>query len=91
MTAVQLGKFLILDKATLSGVLERMVKAGWIKKEPNKNDKRLLSIYTSPKADDLKKNLIKVRQKANEEILKAFSIEEKILFKRFLADVISSE
>lgn len=91
MTAAQLGKFLILDKATLSGVLERMVKAGWIKKEPNEKDKRLLSIYTSQKADDLKEILIKERQKANEEILKAFSMEEKILFKRFLADVISPE
>lgn len=91
MTAAQLGKFLILDKATLSGVLDRMVKAGWIKKETNTNDKRLLSIYTSQKADDLKADLIQERKKANENILKSFSLEEKILFKRFLADVIHTE
>ncbi|MCK5163887.1 MAG: MarR family transcriptional regulator [Desulfobacula sp.] len=91
MTAAQLGNFLILDKATLSGVLERMVKAGWVEKKPDDKDKRLLSIHTSNKADDLKKDLIKERQTANEEILKNFSIEEKILFKRFLADVISCE
>ncbi|NOX33801.1 MAG: MarR family transcriptional regulator [Deltaproteobacteria bacterium] len=89
MTAAQLGKFLILDKATLSGVLERMVKGGWIKKQINKKDKRLLSIYTSPKADNLKNDLTKERQKANQEILQGFSIEEKILFKRFLTDVIN--
>ena len=91
MTAAQLGNFLILDKATLSGVLERMVKAGWVEKKPDDKDKRLLSIHTSNKADDLKKDLIKERKTANEEILKNFSIEEKILFKRFLADVISCE
>lgn len=91
MTAAQLGKFLILDKATLSGVLERMVTNKWIKKKPNKKDKRLLSIYTSQKADNLKENLLKERQKANDNILKPFSIEEKILFKRFLVDVINAE
>jgi len=91
MTAAQLSKFLILDKATLSGVLERMVNGEWINKQPNKNDKRLLSIYTSQKADNLKKDLIKKRQKANEEILNTFSIEEKILFKRFLTDIINTK
>jgi len=77
MTATQLGKSLILDKATLSGILGRMLNGGWIKKKPNKNDKRQLSIYTSQKADD--------------DILKTFSTEEKILFKRFLTDVINAE
>ncbi|HGY12506.1 MAG TPA: MarR family transcriptional regulator [Desulfobacterales bacterium] len=91
MTATQLGKSLILDKATLSGILGRMLNGGWIKKKPNKNDKRQLSIYTSQKADALKKNLIKERQNANDDILKTFSTEEKILFKRFLTDVINAE
>ena len=91
MTAAQLGKFLILDKATLSGVLERMVKGGWIQKKTNKKDKRQLSIHTSQKADALKADLIKERQKSNEELLKPFSMEEKILFKRFLTDVITTE
>ena len=91
MTAAQLGKFLILDKATLSGVLERMVKGGWIEKKPDEKDKRLLSIYTSKKADDLKENLISERQTANEKILKNFSMEEKILFRRLLLDVINSD
>jgi DNA-binding MarR family transcriptional regulator len=91
MTAAQLGKFLILDKATLSGVLERMVKGGWIQKKTNKKDKRQLSIHTSQKADALKVELIKERQKSNEALLKPFSTEEKILFKRFLTDVITTE
>lgn len=91
MTAAQLGKFLILDKATLSGVLERMVKAGWIEKKTSETDKRLLSIYTSQKADDLKKDLIAERQTSNEQILKRFSKEEKMLFRRLLIEVIDSE
>ncbi|MFH2092423.1 MAG: MarR family transcriptional regulator [Pseudomonadota bacterium] len=91
MTAAQLGKFLILDKATLSGVLDRMAMAGWIEKKPGLNDRRQLAIFTTSKADALKKSLIKERQKANETILKNFSLEERLLFKRLLIDVINSD
>lgn len=91
MTASQLGKFLILDKATLSGVLERMGKGGWIEKKPSETDKRLLSIFTSKKADDLKEDLIAERKTSNEQILKTFSLEEKIIFRRLLIDVINAQ
>ncbi|WP_022669008.1 MarR family winged helix-turn-helix transcriptional regulator [Desulfospira joergensenii] len=91
MTAAQLGKFLILDKATLSGVLDRMASNDWILKKPHPEDRRTLSLFTSPKADGLKEKLIQERIQANEQILKAFSLEEKLLFKRLLTDVINSE
>lgn len=89
MTAARMGKFLILDKATLSGVIDRMVKAEWIEKKPNPDDRRRQLLYTTPKADALKGELVKERQKANEEILKGFSLEERLLFKRLLVDVIN--
>ncbi len=90
MTAAQLGKFLILDKATLSGVLDRMANKGWILKKPHPDDRRIQTIHTSSKADALKEKLIKERLKANEQILKSFSLEEKLLFKRLLTDVVNS-
>lgn len=89
MTASQLGKFLVLDKATISGVLDRMVKAGWIEKKPSKTDKRQLAVFTTEKANDLKSRLVREREKANESILKHFSLEERLLFKRLLLDVIN--
>ena len=90
MTAARLCKFLILDKATLSGVLERMVKAGWIEKRPSRTDKRQMSIYTTPKADKMKTALINERQAANEAILDRFSLEERLLLKRLLIDIVNT-
>jgi DNA-binding MarR family transcriptional regulator len=87
MTAAVLGKMLTLDKATLSGILDRMVKGGWIEKKPSDTDKRQLSIFTSPKANTLKDELINARKKANERLLATFSIEERLLLKRFLIDI----
>jgi DNA-binding MarR family transcriptional regulator len=83
-TAAELGKILILDKATLSGILERLDDAGWIEKRLDKNDKRVFRLYTSNKANDIKNELIDVRKKGNDLLLADFSIEEKILFKRLL-------
>ena len=93
MTAAELGKLLILDKATLSGVLERMADTGWIERHP------LLSwwqtrpwlstwIYPSSKANRHKKKLIEARKKANTTILKNFTMEEQVLLKRLLRDLI---
>lgn len=88
MTATELSKLLILDKATLSGVLDRMAETGWIVKSPDPDDRRVQRIYPSEEANRLKAELIEKRKEANQEILEMFSPEERVLFKRFLRDMI---
>jgi DNA-binding MarR family transcriptional regulator len=87
VTAADLGKLLVLDKATLSGVLERMIASQWIKKELDPDDGRIFRIFTTEKADMLKERLIELRVAANEEMLADFSQEEKMLFKRLLREL----
>jgi len=86
-TAAELGKFLILDKATLSGVLDRLAEAGWIRKEPDPDDGRVVRLYTADKADEMKDELIVLRKAANEKLLSGFNPEEQVLLKRFLRDL----
>ena len=86
-TAAELGKFLILDKATLSGVLDRLADAGWIRKEQDPEDGRVVRLYTAEKADEMKDELITLRTAANEKLLSVFNPEEQVLFKRFLRDL----
>jgi len=88
MTANELGKLLSVDKATLSGVLDRMADAGWLSKQQDKNDKRVNRIFLKEKAFELKDTLTEERKKANEELLSGFSVEERVLLKRLLADLI---
>lgn len=87
VTAADLGKLLVLDKATLSGVLDRMLDSGWIKKARDPDDGRVFRLTTTPKAESLKKELIDLRTKANEKLLAGFSPEEKVVFKRLLRDL----
>ena len=86
-TAAELGKMLILDKATLSGVLDRMEDSGWIYKEEAPDDKRAYRLFTSKKADSMKKELIELRKTSNETLLANFSDQEQVLLKRFLKDL----
>ncbi len=87
VTAAELGKLLVLDKATLSGVLDRMLESGWIEKARDPDDGRVFRLSTTPKAEELKKELIDLRTKANEELLEGFTPEEKVVFKRLLRDL----
>ena len=87
LSASDIGKKLVLDGATLSGVLDRLAAGGWILKKPDKDDKRVLRNYLTPKSKELKPRLSEARDQTNEDLLKKFSIEEKVLLKRFLRDM----
>lgn len=87
LSAGDIGKRLVLDNATLSGVLERLAEREWIIKKTDPNDKRLVRVSLTDKAKALKEELTGEREQANEEILRALSIEEKVLLKRLLRDV----
>jgi len=87
LSASDIGKKLVLDRATLSGVLDRLAAGGWILKKPDADDKRVLRNYLTPKSKELKPDLSETRNQSNENLLKTFSIEEKVLLKRFLRDM----
>ena len=88
MTAAELSKCLILDKATLSGVLDRLVDAGWILKKPDPDDRRIYRLYPSARANRMKDRLIEERKRANEALLSPFTPEEQVLLKRLLRDLL---
>jgi DNA-binding MarR family transcriptional regulator len=87
VSAADLGKLLVLDKATLSGILDRMIHAGWIRKERNPDDKRLYRLFTTEKANHVRQELIGLRVRANKELLSGFSDEERVVFKQMLREL----
>jgi DNA-binding MarR family transcriptional regulator len=87
VSAGDLGNRLVLDNATLSGVLDRMSEKGWIIKQIDCEDKRVLRIFLSERARELYDQLTREREEANEEILRQLSLEERLLLKRLLKDL----
>ncbi|MBK5101065.1 MAG: MarR family transcriptional regulator [Desulfobacteraceae bacterium] len=87
LTASEIGKRLVLDNATLSGMLDRMSEKGWVLKATDDTDKRFIRIYLTDKANKLKPSILAKREKSNEEILESLNLEEKVLLKRLLKDI----
>ena len=87
LSAGNIGKRLVLDNATLSGVLDRLAEGGWIIKATADDDKRLLQIYLTPKANEMTGIIIKERDGLNEDILSPLKLEERLLLKRMLKDM----
>jgi DNA-binding MarR family transcriptional regulator len=86
-SAGEIGRRLVLDNATLSGVLERLAEGGWIDKRTDENDRRVLRIDLTEQARTFRSTLLELRGRANEEILSSLSREEQILLKRLLREV----
>ena len=85
--AKEIGEKLVLDGATLSGVLDRLVSGDWITKEIDSDDKRIQRIYLTEKAKSMRPQLAEQRNRANAALMQKLSLEEKILLKRLLRDL----
>ncbi len=86
LTAGEIAKRLVLDNATVSGVLDRLSDAEWIIKQTDPEDKRVLRIYIAPKAKAMEPQLMEERTRANDEIMNGFTMEERVVLKRLLRD-----
>ncbi len=89
LTASETGRFLSIDKATLSGVVERMVDSQWIIRKRDETDRRLFRLYPSEKSQHLKERLIAERTAANEILLSGFTVEDRVLLRRLLLALLS--
>ena len=92
ITAGEIGKRLVLDNATVSGVLDRLSEAGWIEKVTDASDRRVQRIFLSSKknkATDMEFviKLYQAWQEANEATMKNLTDVERNLLKRLLKDL----
>lgn len=87
-TASDLGELLILDKATLSGVVQRLEESGWLERRPDGEDARIQRLYATGKAVAAASEMDRARKLFDEEFLAGFTSEERILFKKFLRDLV---
>ncbi|PIE71186.1 MAG: MarR family transcriptional regulator [Deltaproteobacteria bacterium] len=87
LTAGEIGKRLILDNATVSGVLDRLAEAGWVHKTQDAEDRRVLRVVLADKAKDNAEEMMVARNQTAEALLRTFSSEEQVLLKRLLRDL----
>lgn len=87
LTSAEISERILMDGATLSGVLDRMAEASLIRKEENPQDRRSLKISLTAKAKKMYADLVAQRRAINEELTAKLTLEEKVLLKRLLKDL----
>lgn len=80
----EIGRRIALDTATLAGILDRLVTGGWVLRESDPADGRVARVYLTEKARGVIPQLCAAVHRTNDELLHDFSLEEKLLCKRFL-------
>lgn len=76
-----LGKAVHFDNSTLTGMVERMVRAKLVRRIRDRNDRRIIKISLTEKGRGLQDTLSRLADEVDLEAVKNFTEEEKITIK----------
>ena len=79
-----------LSHPTVSGLLSRLEKKGFIEFRPDAQDRRCKRIYVLPKGEECNETIYHTIQAAEAQLVKDFTPEEQAQFTRFLERALSN-
>lgn len=79
-----------LSHPTVSGLLSRLEKKGFIEFRPDEKDRRCKRIYILPKGEECNETMHRAIVENEERLVQGFSEEEKELFRSFLGRAIAN-
>lgn len=82
---VDLQDLLDLERATVNGLVQRMIRAGLVQSKPDPIDKRVQRIFLTERGRALQKITPALEEEVNARFLEGFSDDERIFFIRLLA------
>ncbi len=79
-----------LDKSTLTGIIDRLQRDGYIKKVPDEKDKRSTLVFLTGKEKEFLSRVGLVSDEMNSIFYKGFSDEEIVLFDSMLERILDN-
>lgn len=80
----ELGKLVSLDSSTLTGIIDRMERSGYVERRPNPDDRRSVLVFLTPKARELGPRMLEFADELDVTLRQPFSQEEMDTFERVL-------
>jgi DNA-binding MarR family transcriptional regulator len=80
----QISQGLMLENPTVTGLIDRLEKLGYVKRSDHPNDRRVYLVHLTEKGNKVAKKALPIVKKLNEEIKKGYSKEEIENFKKVL-------
>jgi DNA-binding MarR family transcriptional regulator len=87
ITIGELGQRVALDGSTITGILDRMEKSGYVERRPNAGDRRSALVHLTEKAREVGPQIIKFADELDESIRQRFSSADMEVFERVLHDL----
>lgn len=84
VTSRELGERVMLDSATLTGILDRLEKASLVVKKTHPEDRRALSVCLTEQGRQLTQNLATLAKTANQDFLGPLTSEEQVILRLLL-------
>ncbi|KAB2334910.1 MarR family transcriptional regulator [Cytobacillus depressus] len=83
----ELAEKILLDSATITGIIDRLEQNGFIERRVDHNDRRNKIIFLTEKGRSMEVPLCKRMDEMNKEVMSDFDDEEKRRFKKMLFDI----
>lgn len=80
----ELSEAMHISAASVTNMLQRMERDGWITRERDREDQRVVRVYLTPRAKDLQAEARTVFREMEEELSSIYSDEERETLKRLL-------
>jgi len=90
LTPAAISGRLNIDRPTVSGIIERLEKSGWVSRSDHPEDRRSCIIMLTEKARDLISELEELRHLTMEQAISGFSADEIAQLKQYLGRIIGN-
>lgn len=80
----QISHGLMLENPTITGLIDRLEKSGYVKRSDHPNDRRVYLVYLTEKGRKVANKALPIVKNLNEQIKKGYSREEVENFKKVL-------
>jgi len=80
----EISSGLLLENPTVTGLIDRLEKSGYVKRSDHPKDRRVYLVYLTEKGNKTAKKALPVVKRLNEQIKEGYSREEIESFKKVL-------
>ncbi len=87
LVQAELGRRMLIEPATLTGMVQRLEQAGWVRRSCDIDNRRLQRVWLTERARDAVDDLHQIQERHRERALSGLSPEELSMFESMLAHV----
>jgi len=84
LSLTQISQGLMLENPTITGLIDRLEKSGYVKRSDHPNDRRVYLVHLTEKGNKVAKKALPIVKKLNEKIKEGYSKAEIEDFKKGL-------